>query len=247
MKGNEKKSQLIANSKNVGLHVTIGNENIQNSKTAKILGVTFDNELTFETHIKSLLKTAGQKISALARISPFMSFHKRKKLMNAFFKSQFSNCPLIWMFHNRTLEKKINNLHERCLRLVYLDTNSTLEELLVLDNSETFHHKNLKNLAIELFKTKNGTAPTFYDQIFQKKELKIITRSNSLFKSRKIKSTLHGKESLAYLGPKIWDLLPSELKDKQDVNCFKRQIRKWRPSACPCRLCSQYLHGVGFI
>ena len=74
MKGNEEKSQLIANSKNQNLHITIGNENIYNSKTAKILGVTFDNSLTFETHIKKLCKIAGQKISALARISP--PFHE---------------------------------------------------------------------------------------------------------------------------------------------------------------------------
>ena len=165
MKGNEKKSQLIANSKNKNLHASLGNENIYNSKTAKILGVIFDNALTFETHIKKLCKIAGQKISALARVSPFMSFNKRKKLMNAFFKSQFSNCPLVWMFHSRTLEKKINNLHERCLRLVYLDEHSSFEELLLLDNSETFHHKNLKNIAIELFKTKNGTAPYYYNEI----------------------------------------------------------------------------------
>ena len=32
--------------------------------------------------------------------------------MNAFFKSQFNYCPLIWMCHNRDNNNKINRLHE---------------------------------------------------------------------------------------------------------------------------------------
>ena len=40
--------------------------------------------------------------------------------MKAFVISQFNYCPLTWMFHNRTLNNKINKLHERALRLVYI-------------------------------------------------------------------------------------------------------------------------------
>ena len=39
--------------------------------------------------------------------------------MNTFRTSQFSYCPLVWMFHSRTLNNRINKLHEKALRLVY--------------------------------------------------------------------------------------------------------------------------------
>ena len=103
MIGNPEKSQLIVNSKNESLSISVGDKEIFNSANAKILGITFDNHLTFDTHIKNICKKAGQKVSALSRISPFMSLPKRKKLMNAFFNSQFNHCPLVWMFHSRTL------------------------------------------------------------------------------------------------------------------------------------------------
>ena len=61
-------------------------------------------------------------------------------------------CSLIWMFHSRLLENKINRLQERCLRIVYTDTYSTFEELLVFDGSIKFHERALQLLAIELFK-----------------------------------------------------------------------------------------------
>ena len=43
----------------------------------------------------------------------------------------FSYCPFIWMFHNRAMEHRINRIHERALRRIYLNQNQlTLKELL---------------------------------------------------------------------------------------------------------------------
>ena len=66
-------------------------------------------------------KKASRKISALTRIAPFMSIEKRKVVMNAFFTTQFSYCPLVWMCHSRTNNSKMNMLHEICLRIIYND------------------------------------------------------------------------------------------------------------------------------
>ena len=60
--------------------------------------------------------------------------------MNAFILSQFS---LIWMFHSKKLNRRINKIHERVLRIVYNDHQCTLEELLERDNSFTIHERNL--------------------------------------------------------------------------------------------------------
>ena len=83
-----------------------------------------------------------------------MDLPKRKILMKAFITSQFSYCPLIWMFHSRTLNNRINNIHERALRLAYNDNQSSFKELLEKDHSVTVHHKNLQALATEIFKVK---------------------------------------------------------------------------------------------
>ena len=63
-----------------------------------------------------------------------MNLSKKKILMNSFFNSQFSYCPLIWMFHSRIMNNKINRLHERYMRLIYGDKTSSFEELLDLTN-----------------------------------------------------------------------------------------------------------------
>ena len=50
--------------------------------------------------------------------------------MKTFVSSQFNYCPLIWINHSRTLNNKINRIHERLLRVVYNDKKATFDELL---------------------------------------------------------------------------------------------------------------------
>ena len=60
-------------------------------------------------------------------------------------------------------------------------------------------------------------------------------------------SARHGTESILFLGPKIWDVVASDIKLSQSLSIFKRNIKKWVPLQCPCRLCKIYLQHVGFI
>ena len=70
------------------------------------------------------------------------------------------------MFHNRLINNKINRLHERCLRIVYNDNQSTFEELLEKDNTVSVHQRNLQFLAIELYKVINGISPDLMKEVF---------------------------------------------------------------------------------
>ena len=176
-----------------------------------------------------------------------MNLAKKKLLVNAFFSSQFSYCPLVWMFHSRKLNNKINFLHERCLRLIYDDKVSTFSDLLKKNNSVCFHHRNIQILATEMYKVKNNLSPVFLHEIFQANSQNFKGRLTSTFKSRAIKKTKHGSESLSFLGPKIWELVPTNIKNSKSLTHFKSLIKKWLPEKCPCRICKVYVQGLGFI
>ena len=59
------------------------------------------------------------------------------------------------------------------------------------------------------------------------------------------KSTL-GKGSIRYFGPVIWNSIPAEIRNANTLSSVKKQIRKWKPSNCQCRLCVDFLGGIGF-
>ena len=94
----------------------------------------FDSKLTFQSYIDIIYKKAAHKLNVISRIAPYMDFNKRKLAVNTFFSSQFNYCLLIWMCYDSTYNNKINRLHERCLRLIYINKGSSFEELLVKDN-----------------------------------------------------------------------------------------------------------------
>ena len=116
---------------------------IKNCDNEKLLAVTVDANLNSNCHLESILKKACKKVHVLARITPYMSIPKRKLLMNSFFTSQFNYCSLTWMCHSRTINNKINRLHESCLRIVHSDKTSSFEKLLEKNGSVTIHTRNL--------------------------------------------------------------------------------------------------------
>ena len=226
----------------------IGKFVISNSNEEKLLGIKIDTKLSFENHVSSLCKKASQKLHALARIVNFMDLGKRKSLMKAFITSQFNYCPLIWMFHSRELNYCINRIHERALRLVYQDNSLSFAELLEKDNSVTIHQRNLQVLATKIFRLKNGLAPEIMKKVFEIQNPAYNFRSETIhFKRENVKTTHYGIQLVRYLGPKIWDMVPNNIKNCSSLNKFKNSIKSWKPNKCPCRLCKKYIAQVGFI
>ena len=62
-------------------------------------------------------------------------------------------------------------------------------------------------------------------------------------------STKHIKvrNHLKAYAPCIWEIVPDDLKHIEKLDKFKREIKKWQPVECPCRLCKHYESGVGFV
>ena len=67
------------------------------------------------------------------------------------------------------------------------------------------------------------------------------------FITPQVHSIFHATESISYLGPKIWYIVPEEFRNKKSLNSFKESTKMWLPTNYPCILCKVYLDGVGFI
>ena len=125
-----------------------------------MLGVNFEGRLNFDYQVNTLLKKANKKNHALARVCNYLDTKKRRVLMKAFITSQFSYCPLVWMFHSRTLNNRINKIHERALRLFYKDEAFlSFDDLLKSDKSVSIHQKNLPIVTTEIYKAKKDLGP----------------------------------------------------------------------------------------
>ena len=248
MKMNSGKCYLfVSGNKHENMWAKIGDDQIWESRTVKLLGITIDNELKFDEYISNVCKKAQRKLTVLTRIKKYPDFNKLRLLFKTFFDSQFKYCPLTWMFHSRTTSNKINKLHERALRLVYADYGSTFEELLEKDHSFTVHHYNIQTLCIELYKVFTGQSQTIFSDLFERKNISYSLRSQPDFAIPQVKTVYKGSNSLRYFGPIIWSLIPKKIKSCDTLASFISNIRQWRPDACPCRICKNFIPDVGLI
>ena len=129
------------------------------------------------------------------------------------------------------------------MRIIYSDKQSSFEALLEKDGSVSIHNRNIQTLAKEMFKIKNDLSPEIMTELFeQRNEHHYNLRNNVHFIT-----VYHGSESISFLGPKIWNILPDRLKNATSLEAIKIQIKKWKPQNCPCRLCMVYVQNVGFV
>ena len=115
----EKSHILFSGNDNVSAN--IDDHTIISKTKNELLCIILDSKISFGDQINNLCKKASQKLNALARIAPYICLEKRKPVMKAYIISQFGYCLLIWMFHSRGLNNKINYLHEWALRITYGD------------------------------------------------------------------------------------------------------------------------------
>ena len=117
--------------------------------------------------------------------------------------------------------------------------------LLITNGSFTIHIRNIQSFAIELYKVWYGLSPKIMNLVFPLNSSSRYPGENN-FVTRNVKKVTHGTETLAHLGPKIWSIIPADMKIFS-LSIFTKKIRKWKPEICPCRLCKIYVKDLGFV
>ena len=135
LKANSGKSHAMLITDNE-LKINVKCSPLSNEKIVKLLGVTVDNKLSFEPHLNLVCTKVSQKRQALARVSKFIKEEDKGYHEGICYVE-------VQLLASRTLNNKVNKPHERVLRLVYKDRQSTLEDLLNIDKPVSIKKTNV--------------------------------------------------------------------------------------------------------
>ena len=144
--------------------------------------------------------------------------------MKALIEFQFGYFPLVSMFYRRQENNRISHLHERALRSVYNDYELTFENLLELDNLVSIHHRNIRLLSIELYKVKHNISNQVMSELFNLRNINYDFPSQADFELGLIYTTAYGLLSLKYFAPKIWNILPIDIRNSDSLSEFTTKI-----------------------
>ena len=207
------------------------------SKKVTLLGIIIDEKLTFNDHIDKITKRANNYTSSLYRIFPYINSDNSNILLNTFFFSCFTYCPLIWMFCSKTANNKINKVHKRALRLKYNNKTANLDELLIMSKTQNIHVRNIHSLMREVYLSINQLNPSFMWNLFPKKTSNYRLRDCNQIKATKPKTEKFGYRSIIFRGAMLWNSLPTEIKNTPNIVTFKNKIKQWNAPNCNCNLC----------
>ena len=68
----------------------------------KLIGITINNELKFDSYILNICSKAKKNLIFLFGIKNISIFQERRILFKSVFEAQFKDCPLIWIFCSRS-------------------------------------------------------------------------------------------------------------------------------------------------
>ena len=131
--------------------------------------------------------------------------------------------------------------------MIYQDCTSSFDTLLEKDISFSVHDRNIQQLALEMYKVAKDLAPPAISTLFLQCSNNRHTRSQSDFSIPQVNTVYFGQNSIWYLGPLIWNSIPTALRNVESFVEFKSLIKNWKPSNCSCRLCKDYIPQVGFV
>ena len=101
-----------------------------------------------------------------------------------------------------------------------------------------------------MYRVKHHIAPKIICDLFNEANVPYNLRQDVSFRSYNVKTVLYGTETLSYLGPKIWNLVPSNIRDCATEPIFRKKMekcKKWKPDRYPCRLCKVFISNLGYI
>ena len=75
---------------------------------------------------------------------------------------------------------------------------------------------------------------------------------NELFEQRNfttgpISNVNNGPKNLRYLGPKVWNTIPPDIRNSGNMEEFTRKIKCFAPTNCSCKLYLHHIHHVGYV
>ena len=95
--------------------------------------------------------------------------------------------------------------------------------------SRNVHHTNIRALAAEIYKFLHGSSPTILNEVFVPSHCKCNYRKNNSLERRTVNTVRYGTDSLSFLGPKIWDIVPDYITSSKTMSDFKNKIKKMDP------------------
>ena len=121
-------------------------------------------------------------------------------MYKSFMSSNFSYCPVSWIFCGKPNSDKLEKLQERALLFVFSDYMSPYRELLKHGHFLSLSALRIRYLAVEMYKCVHGLNPPYLNELFKSKDTRYHFRDSNCLQQPEFQTVRYGFKSFHYYG-----------------------------------------------
>jgi len=171
-----------------------------------LLGVTTDEDLSFNRHISQICEKVNKQFSVLKRFKNIITSNVMLRLYKAFILPHLQYCCLIWHFSGSRNCDKLESLNKRILRFIFNDLLSSYDELLKKAKMASLYTGRLHKIPMVVFKSLFvSTYPGYLKEQLVFRNSSFSLRGKNIVTSPIPRTTNYGLECIRYQAAKIWN------------------------------------------
>ena len=212
------------------LDITCNNVSISAQPNVNYLGAKIQQNMSGENMAEAVVKKVSSKLKYLYRQCKGFNKETKKQLANALIMAHFDYASSSWYSPlSKTTKKTLQIAQNKVIRFVLgLKPRTHIEfdhfnKLSWLPVSVRVEQLKLSHM----FKIITGTAPEYMQKLNLIKEVHSHNTRYSLLNIHVPNIGTMGLNSFSYTGILAWNALPSSIKSINDINSFKREVKKY--------------------
>ena len=164
-------------------------------------------------------------MGVLNRLKNLIPTNAKLQLFKSAILPHLTYCSTIWNFCKSSDRRKLERVQERALRVIFKDSSSSYDNLLDKARLPSLENRRLQDIAILMFKVKNGMCPDNIKKLFKFKTNNYDLRNHD-FVIPRVNTTVYGKHSIRYLRPSLWAKIDKNIRPMDNLGKFKRSVRR---------------------
>lgn len=212
-----------------GPKLNILGEPIEEVMEFKFLGLLMKNNLSWKSHIESVISKLRTCLGIVYRIRSLANISCLLSLYHALATSYLSYCITTWHAGNTTLLEKIQKLCNRILKIIFnREHSSELNEILKKHSILKVGDVYKLHISCFVFKYLHNQLPQCFDGIFSKNS-SVSSRNTRQINNLRLplfkKSVC--QKSISYIGVTIWNDVPLHIRNSKTLHKFKKEFKQF--------------------
>ena len=206
------------------LDLVLNGAKIDQVSEHRLLCITIENKLRWDSHINNVCKTVSRRVFLLSKLRSIVDIDTRKLLFNAHIKPHIDYASVVWDGYSDALKKRLNSLHRRAVKLILPDTTLTTDQKLKEMRIMSLQKQLKYNKGLFMYRLLSNEAPDYISNLYTHTPSRYFNSRNYQLSLPRPRIDIF-KTSISFSGAYLWNNLRLTVRSCQSLSSLERKLR----------------------